>query len=200
MTLSDRTRDFLVAGVFMAVVAGLLAVGWADGRGGEPFDPRAGMPLEGLETGSRAPSLELPRLNGGTATLASLRGRPVIVNIWATWCPPCVREMPSLQRVYERFGGQGLEILAVAVDDVPGVEQPDGRVEGIVSRFVDEYGLTFPVLLDPTGTTERRYGTEYLPTTVLIDRRGRIVAAEIGGREWDRPPYLDMIEALMEEG
>jgi hypothetical protein len=107
--------------------------------------------------------------------------------------------MPSLQRVYDRYHDQGLEILSVAVDDVPGQRQADGRIEGKVSRFVDQYGLTFPVAVDPTGGTEDRFGTEFLPTTVLIDRAGRIVATEIGGREWDEPPYREVIEALMEE-
>jgi peroxiredoxin len=108
--------------------------------------------------------------------------------------------MPSLQRVYERFAGRGLEVLAVAVDDLPGQRQPDGRIVGLVSEFVEEYGLTFPVAIDPTGATERRFGTDYLPTTVLVDRDGRIRATEIGGRDWDQEPYIGMIESLLEEG
>lgn len=208
MSLSERGRDFLVTGAFLAAVLGLVLVGWIGraGQAGEPAAPgaageltRAELPGRGLPDGTAAPGLDLPRIDGGRASLASLRGRPVIVNIWATWCPPCVKEMPSLQRVYERFHDQGLEILAVAVDDVPGERRPDGRIEGVVSQFVDRYGLTFPVAVDPTGGTEDRFGTEFLPTTVLIDRAGRIVATEIGGREWDEPPYLEVIEALMEE-
>lgn len=189
MKLSDRARDFLVTGAFLAVVAALVTVGWVSREADV-----------GPDRGDMAPALTLPRIDGDTASLASLRGRVVIVNLWATWCPPCVREMPSLQRVYERFRDEGLEILAVAVDDEPGVRGPDGRIEGPVSRFVEEYGLTFPVAVDPTGDTERRFGTEYLPTTVLIDREGRIRATEIGGREWDQEPYVGMIESLMEEG
>jgi cytochrome c biogenesis protein CcmG, thiol:disulfide interchange protein DsbE len=104
-----------------------------------------------------------------------------------------------LQRVYERYHPRGLEILAVAVDDDPGVRGPDGRIVGLVSQFVEEYGLTFPVVVDPTGDTERRFGTEFLPTTVLIDREGRIRATEIGGKAWDEEPYRGMIESLMEE-
>lgn len=203
MTLSRRTRDFVVTGVFLAVVGGLVTIGWVSSDAGE--EPPAPRPTpergaRGLADGTMAPSLELPRINGDTAVLAEYRGRPVIVNIWATWCAPCVREMPSLQRVYDRYRDEGLEILAVAVDDLPGERQEDGRIEGLVSQFVDQYGLTFPVVVDPTGGTERRFGTEYLPTTVLIDRNGRIQATEVGGREWDEPPYLNMIETLMEEG
>lgn len=204
MKLSDRTRDFLVTGVFLAMVGGLVTVGWLDREPGAGLDGKAvagadGGAGTGLAAGTVAPSLELPRIDGGTATLAALRGRPVVLNIWATWCPPCVREMPSLQRVYERFREDGLAVLAVAVDDEPGMRRPDGRIEGLVSGFVEEHGLTFPVVVDPTGDTEHRFGTEYLPTTILIDGEGRIRATEIGGHAWDEPPYLDMIEALMEE-
>lgn len=196
---SERGRDFLVAGMFLLVVGGLVLVGWVQ-RDPDPESPPAAVaPGRGLPRGTPAPALTLPRINGDTARLAALRGQPVIVNIWATWCPPCVREMPSLQRVYDRFGPMGLEVVAVAVDDRPGVRQPDGRIEGLVSRFVDEYGLTFPVALDPTGETERRFGTEFLPTTVLIDRGGRIRITEVGGREWDQEPYLGMVESLLEE-
>lgn len=187
MTVSDRARDFLVAGGFLVLVIGLVTVGWVDRDAGVA-----------LARGEAAPALELPRIDGGTASLAELRGRPVVVNLWATWCPPCVREMPSLQRVYERYRDEGLEVLAVAVDDVPGVRQPDGRIVGLVSRFVEEHGLTFPIAVDPSGNTERRFGTEYLPTTVLIDRQGRIRAREVGGRPWDEEPYIDMIESLMQ--
>jgi thiol-disulfide isomerase/thioredoxin len=206
--LSERGRDFLVGGVFLALVAGLVVAGWmgrsANGApaapgGVVPESERAEVPGRGLPDGTMAPALELPRIDGGTASLGAYRGRPVIVNIWATWCPPCVREMPSLQRVYDRFRDQGLEILAVAVDDVPGERQADGRIQGVVSQFVEQYGLTFPVVVDPTGGTEDRFGTEFLPTTVLIDRTGRIVTTAIGGREWDEPPYLEAIKALMEE-
>ena len=189
MTLSERGRDFLVVGVFLALIGGLVIVGWADRDTGPS-----------LATGEPAPDVRLPRIDGRVADLAALQGRPVIVNIWATWCAPCVREMPALQRVYERYRDEGLEVVAVAVDDVPGQRQEDGRIVGKVSEFVREYGLTFPVAVDPTGETERRFGTEYLPTTVLIDRTGRIRLKEIGARAWDEPPFLDLIDALIEEG
>lgn len=189
MTLRGRTRDLAVAGTFLALVGVVVGLGWIHRDAGA---------VE-LARGDPAPELSLPLIDGGTATLSSLRGQVVLVNIWATWCTPCVREMPSLQAVYERHGDNGLQILAVAVDDRPGVRGPDGRVQGIVSEFVTRYGITFPVALDPTGGTERRFGTQYLPTTVLIDRAGRIRAKEVGARSWDEAPYLEMIETLLEE-
>lgn len=104
-----------------------------------------------------------------------------------------------MQRVYDEHRDEGLEILAVAVDDQPGIRQPDGRIEGLVSEFVDRLGLSFPVVVDPTGDTERRFDTQYLPTTFLIDREGRVRAREVGGRFWDEEPYIDMVESLLEE-
>lgn len=186
--MGDRGRDLLVTGVFLALVAGLVVVGWLIRE-----------PAVALSEGAPAPALELPRLTGGTLALEELRGQVVLLNLWATWCPPCVKEMPSMQRVYEEYRSQGLEIVAVAVDDRPGVRQPDGRVEGLVSEFVDRLALTFPVLLDPSGDTERRFDTEYLPTTFLIDRSGNIRVREVGGRFWDQEPFIDMVRSLLEE-
>jgi thiol-disulfide isomerase/thioredoxin len=183
-----RVRDVLVGGAFLVVVASLIVLGWVNRE-----------PAITLAKGAAAPPLELPALEGGTLALDEFRGRVVMVNIWATWCPPCVKEMPSMQRVYEEYRDDGLEILAVAVDDRPGVRQADGTIDGVVSEFVERLGLTFPVVLDPTGNTERRFDTEYLPTTVLIDREGRIRAKEVGGRHWDREPYRQMVVSLLEE-
>ena len=184
----ERARDWIITGLFLTAIGVLVAVGWLTRD-----------PVMALAVGREAPPLTLPRLEGGRASLADYRGQVVMLNIWATWCPPCLREMPSMQAVYEAYAGDGLEILAVAVDDVPGERQPDGAITGKVSEFVERLGVTFPVLLDPTGGTERLFRTEYLPTTVLIDRQGRIRAHEVGGRAWDREPYIDMIESLLKE-
>jgi thiol-disulfide isomerase/thioredoxin len=189
MAMSDRGRDALVTAAFLAVVGGLVAVGWLTRDAGPP-----------AMAGSVAPAIRLPLVDGDTADLAELRGQVVMVNIWATWCPPCITELPSMQRVYERYAGDGFEIVAVAVDVRPGEVQADGRVVGAVSGFVDRFGLTFPVALDPTGGTERTLGVTYLPTTLLVDRSGRVRFREVGGRHWDTAPYIGMIEELLEEG
>lgn len=189
MALSERGRDWLVASAFVAVIAGLVALGWVTRE-----RPAA------HATGALAPALRLPLLDGDTADLAGYRGRVVLLNLWATWCPPCITELPSMQRVYEAYADDGLVILAVAVDALPGERQADGRIVGVVSEFVDRFGLTFDVALDPTGGTERLLGVNYLPTTFLIDRDGRIRVREVGGRYWDGAPYVEMIESLLGEG
>ena len=190
MARSERARDFLVTGAFLALVGGLVAVGWLT-REGAGYAP--------VTRGEEAPPITLDRIDGGTLGLAELRGKVVMLNIWATWCAPCRVEMPSMQRVYERFRDHGFEVVAVAVDDRPGLRQPDGTIRGLVSDFVEQHGLTFPIVVDPTGDTERLYGVSALPTTFLIDRNGRIRVREVGGRYWDREPQVEMIRSLMEE-
>jgi peroxiredoxin len=182
--LSARARDWVVTGGFLVVVGALVAVGWfnraTEARPGEP-----------------APALGLRGLEGSRATLADYRGQVVLLNVWATWCAPCRLEMPAMQAVYERYRDRGLEIVAVSVDQTAGPRF--GSVEELVRAFVDDLGLTFPVFLDPSGETERTLAVAALPTTLLIDRSGRIRAREVGGRYWDREPHVDVIESLLEE-
>ena len=188
MRLGERARDWAITGGFLLVIGTLVVVGWLT------RENRVRMVV-----GEPVPELTLPRINGDTARLADYRGRVLLVNLWATWCAPCIREMPSLQRAYEEYRDDGLEILAVALDENPGERAEDGTINGIVSRFVDDLGLTFPVAVDPAGRAERVLGTSYLPTTVLVDRQGRIRGREVGGHYWDQEPYVDMIETLLRE-
>lgn len=190
MRLSERGRDWLVSGAFLAVIGALVTVGWLN-RAESGFAP--------VDRGEPAPPITLDRIDGGTLSLADFRGKVVMLNVWATWCVPCVIEMPSIQRVYDELRDEGFEVVAVAVDDRPGVRQEDGTIRGLVSDFVERHGLTFPVVVDPTGGTERLYGVAGLPTTFLIDRTGRIRVREVGGRYWDRPPQVDAIRSLLEE-
>lgn len=189
MPLAGRARDWLVTGVFLGLIGGLVAVGWMT------RDRHSGP----VDRGEPAPPFTLDAIDGGTVSLADYRGKVVMVNLWATWCAPCRLEMPSMQRVYEEYRDQGFEVLAISVDAEPGIRQPDGTIRGLVSDFVEELGLTFPVVVDPAGDTERIYGVSGLPTTFLIDREGQIRVRELGGRYWDEPPQVDMIEMLLEE-
>jgi thiol-disulfide isomerase/thioredoxin len=132
---------------------------------------------------------ELPSLGGGTTKLSSLHGSVVMLNFWATWCPPCRSEMPSMQRLYQQFRGKGLVVLAVDLQ-----EQQDQ-----VQKFVAENGLSFPVLLDATGQVGVTYGAQSIPTTWIVDRSGGIVARAVGGREWDTPEMLSIFQALLQQ-
>jgi len=161
-------------------VAVILAVGGA-----------AGCQRSGGLVGKRAPEFSLTDLSGHAVRLANLRGRIVFLNVWATWCEPCRDEMPSMQSLYERLRGPDFEILAVSAD------QGDRQ---LVERFVRELGLTFPVLLDPDLQIPDRYGVTGYPETFLLDRNGRIVAHEIGPRDWDSRESHAAFQRLLERG
>jgi cytochrome c biogenesis protein CcmG/thiol:disulfide interchange protein DsbE len=120
-----------------------------------------------------APDFTLQTLTGESVRLSDLRGQAVLVNLWATWCPPCRAEMPVIQKMYEEYKGQGFTVLAIdmAFQDDAAAVQP----------FVEEYRLTFPVLLDPSGATARQYELRSLPTSFFIDRQGVIREVVIGG-------------------
>lgn len=115
-------------------------------------------------TGRAAPALPARALNGSSVTLASLRGRPAVVNFFASWCEPCVREAPAVQRAYGRLTGR---VGMVAVD------WSDGRDSALA--FLKRFHWTLPVLEDPSGLVGDRYGISGLPTTFVLDRDGRIV-------------------------
>lgn len=151
-----------------------------------------------LDTGSSAPDYRALSLAGDTVSLSSFAGEVVVLNIWATWCPPCVIEMPALQRLHEELSDDGLRVVAVSVDAPPGVVGSFGEIGGNVRQFVHDLGLTFTVLHDPSGRIESRYQVSGLPTTYVIDREGRIQRKVLGAREWDEPPLADQIRQLVE--
>lgn len=178
----DRGRRSLWLGLVVATAA-ISVFAWT-GRGG--YGP--------LDVGSRAPHYAAISLGGDTVRLDDLRGEVVLVNVWATWCPPCVREMPSLQRLHDALAADGLRILAVNVDK-PGFGA-DPRA--LAEAFVAEYGLTFEILLDPEYRIESIFQLAGLPMTFVIDRRGTIRRKVLGAREWDGPGAVSEIRALLE--
>ena len=123
--------------------------------------------------GFAAPEFTLDRLGGGQVTLSELRGTAVVVNLWASWCPPCRAEMPALQHFYEENRARGLEVVAVNTTFQDS--------ESDAAAFVAEFGLTFPVALDRDGAASRAYLLRALPTTYFIDRTGVIREVVIGG-------------------
>lgn len=123
--------------------------------------------------GFLAPEFELERLNGEVVRLRDLRGQVVVVNFWASWCPPCRAEMPALERTYRAHRQSGLEILAVNSTHQDSLEA--------ARDFVDERDLTFPILLDRSGLVGNQYHTRALPTTFFIGRDGVIEKVIIGG-------------------
>ena len=138
-----------------------------------------------------APDFAAPDLNGQAVSLASLRGKVVVVNLWTTWCPPCRQEMPSMERLAAHFRGRDFQLLAVSQDE-------DGREK--VVEFARDLGLSFPVLLDPQRQVGERFGVWGYPETFVIDRNGYVVERVIGPREWDSPASIAALEALIAAG
>ena len=128
-------------------------------------------------------------LDGRTVQLSKLKGNVVFLNFWATWCVPCKAEMPAMERLHRALRGQPFRMLAVNLQEAPAT----------IRKFVDELGLTFDVVLDPTGAITQDYNVNNLPLTFLIDKRGRIVARALGERPWDQGAYLDYVRALVKE-
>ena len=135
-----------------------------------------------VRVGVAAPEIDLPLLTGGRAQLSKLRGYPVVISFWATWCPSCRTELPELVRLQETHGPAGLRVLGV-----------NGRDQELstknVKAFLDEVGATFPVALDQRGSARRKYRLVGLPTTVFVDSAGiiqRIHHGAIGREELDR--------------
>jgi peroxiredoxin len=124
-------------------------------------------------TGFLAPDFTLDLLGGGQVTLSELRGQVVVLNLWASWCPPCRAEMPALERTYQAYQDQGVIIL--------GVNSTIQDDEGQAAAFVQEYNLSFPIPLDRAGTVSEQYDLNGLPTTFFIDRQGVIRAVMVGG-------------------
>jgi peroxiredoxin len=123
------------------------------------------------QEGFVAPDFVLHTLDGQEIALATLRGKAVLINFWATWCPPCRTEMPAIQQVHEQYRDQGLVVLAISL------QQRDAET----AAFVEEMGLTFPILRDSGGSVSDVYRVTSLPTTFFLDRDGVIHDVEVGG-------------------
>jgi cytochrome c biogenesis protein CcmG, thiol:disulfide interchange protein DsbE len=126
-----------------------------------------------LQAGSTAPDFTLSTPQGQGITLSELRGKAVLINLWATWCPPCEQEMPTIQKLYREYRDQDFVVLAV------NVTAQDNPLN--ILPFIERYGLTFPILLDETGQVSAVYGLRSLPTSYFIGRDGTIREIVIGG-------------------
>jgi thiol-disulfide isomerase/thioredoxin len=130
-------------------------------------------------------------MDGEQHRLADYKGMVVLVNFWATWCPPCRREMPALEALYLKYREQGLVVLAVNQwEDADHVFAYMGQLNVFP---------TFPVLFDPESRVSADYGVKGLPTSFLVDRQGRLVYRAIGGREFDHPDIERLLQTLLDE-
>ncbi|MGH2521417.1 MAG: peroxiredoxin family protein [Anaerolineales bacterium] len=145
-----------------------------------------GAPPPSAREGFSAPDFSLDLLGGGQVTLSELRGKAVMVNLWASWCPPCRAEMPAIENVYRAYKDKGFEVLAV------NTTFQDSEAEA--AAFAQSFGLTFPIPLDRTGAVSARYLLRALPSTFFVDRQGTIRSVVVGG-----PMSEAIIQSKVEE-
>jgi len=138
-----------------------------------------------VKVGSDAPDFVLQDLNGDKYQFSEYTGKGIFLNFWGTWCEPCKREMPYMERQYQYYKNHGVEVLAVNV----------GESNIAVENFAKEYGLTFPILLDKKLEVLNAYGVDPLPTTFLIDKNGKVVKIITGPMtERDIRDYMELIK------
>ena len=147
---------------------------------------QAGRGLTKLADTPQAPEFVLRDLDGNQHRLSDYRGQVVIINFWATWCPPCREEMPSMQRAWESLKNDGIHMLAINV----------GEDEDTIFQFTANYPVDFSLLMDSDSGVINQWPVRGLPTTFVVDPKGRISYRAIGGREWDDPALLSLVRAL----
>ncbi|MFZ5876029.1 MAG: redoxin domain-containing protein [Nitrospirota bacterium] len=145
---------------------------------------------EGTRVGFLAPPFTLERLDGGASALNEFRGKVVLLNFWATWCGPCRAEMPSLEALSHQFPSQDFVVVGISTD-----------YEGaqIVQPFMESFGLTFPILLDPEMVVNDKFEIRSLPTSIVLDRRGVIRHKFFGAMDWNTPKNHDLVRVLVAE-
>src|SRR5712664_3130531 len=197
-----RAPKTLVVAAAAAVLAGIGGAGLyvALGRAPAPAvpPPRPGRVLSVADAvkeldlvqptrPKHAEDFALPLADGTRFRLADQRGKVVLVNFWATWCPPCREEMPAMVRLWQRQKEHGFVLVAVSVDADPKVVNP----------YLAKHKLSFPVALDPKLDLGNAYGVRALPSSFILDRDGYVTALALGPRRWDGDASLSLFEGLL---
>ena len=139
-------------------------------------------------TSKPAPDFELKDIHGQPISLEQFKGKPILLNFWATWCGPCREELPSMQRMHEASKKSGeFHVVAISIDRSNMKK---------VSRYAENLNLTFPILLDPDRETRKAYFIRGLPTSYLIDADGKLRGFVSGARNWDNPASLKLMQSL----
>ena len=174
-------QQWLFVGGIVAVLVGGLGVGTYAMR--DELFP--------IEVGSRAPEFTARTVDGTNRvrTLADYRGKVIVLNIWATWCPPCIVEMPSFERLRTQVQDTSLRIVAVSIDDVSGADS--------VRAFAKNLGLTFDILLDSLHSIDRDYQATGYPLTFVIARDGTIRRKWIGPADWSSAANVALVRDLL---
>lgn len=176
--MTNRQQWTLIAGVVGTAVFGMaLAI---------KLRPQLNL----IEVGSPAPQFQAVDLRTGRpTTIDDYRGKVVLLNVWATWCPPCRVEMPSMERLHQKLAGSDFRLVAVSVDEEDST---------VVNTFVRDMGLSFEILHNRDASIRRLYQTTGVPESFVIDRDGMIVKKIIGAADWDSPVNEALIRRLLD--
>ena len=167
----------IARGLFVTIFfAGALAFYWGHRRNARP----------GVQVGDDAPDFSLPGLDRGRVALGDYRQQVVVLNFWATWCPPCIKEAPSLEKFAVETQPLGVTVIGVSVDE-------DAQA---LKQFVRDYHLSYPVARDPDRAVATRFGTFKFPETYILDRNGKVAEKIIGAIDWQDPRMISFVKSL----
>ena len=161
----------LLAGALIYVVSGTL-------------EPRI------VNAGDAAPNFKVTTNDGRTVTRDNFGGKLLVLNFWASWCPPCVDETPSLEQFAREFAPQGVVVLAISQD----------RKEAAYRKFIQRFGVSFETARDPDADISASYGTFQIPETYLIDRNGKVLEKVISNQNWMDPEFLARVRKMLDSG
>jgi len=172
-----RSTVTLIAALCLVVTAVACSAGKGDAQ------------LTALRDLAAAPDFDLKTPDGRRVRLSDFRGKPLIVNFWATWCPPCRAEMPSIQRAWEQLKGEGIGVIAINV----------GEDAETIEQFTETSLVTFPMPMDLESRVVQAWPVRGLPTTFVVDSEGRLAYVATGEREWDDPDLLNLVRGLAKD-
>jgi cytochrome c biogenesis protein CcmG/thiol:disulfide interchange protein DsbE len=176
MPKKSNNKKQMVLLIVLVLFAALFLIGYV------AKDRQAGRKI--VANGDQAPEFRLQAMDGSSVNLSDFRGKVVMVHFWATWCPPCVEELPTLDKLYRTVVDKDFQLLAVSVDE--------GGAPA-VAAFLKKNGLNLPVLLDPDRTIAGLYGTYKFPETYIVDRQGVVRYKVIGPRDWSDPANVKLV-------
>ncbi len=190
-------RNTIVLGVTLLILATFAWAGWANweyrnqaaeralasASHGELVEAAGDVPSQSSLVGKPAPDFILENLSGQTVSLASFKGKPLLINFWATWCGPCKIETPWLIELQNQYASKGFEIVGISTegDDLqPGDTEGLARQKAAIAKFVKEYHMQYPVLVNGDSLATKYGGLDAMPTSVYVNREGKVVAMQLG--------------------
>jgi peroxiredoxin len=157
---------------------------------GEEVNLFSKMKIQPIVDKKKIPDFCLEGLNGEKVQLKALKGKIIFLNFWATWCGPCKEEMPSMEALYQHFKDRNFIFLTISLDF--GGQEP-------VRKFIENHRYQFPVLLDSSGKTLDLFEVSKIPTTLIIDKNGKMIGRIIGPRNWSSPEFFSLIEQMLQD-